>query len=93
MGKRRGAMTERERIEALLKRQKPDRVPMHALSLGFLMVYGGGSIADAYSNPEKFLAAQRRTCRDFGFLFIPACSYLAMGAWEFGGEIKLPVGE
>ena len=48
MSKRTSIMTDRQRIEALLKRQKPDRVPIWPLgSEAFAVVNAGYSIADA----------------------------------------------
>jgi len=86
-------MTDRERVEALLNREKPDRVPIYPFPLGFCALYAGGSIADAYNNPELSLAAQRKTCQDFGWVFMPLIGYAAVGAWEFGGEIRWPSGD
>ena len=66
-------MTERERIEALLKRKKPDRVPIlpFVSAISFSGHYSKLSIAEAYNSPEKSLAAQRKTARDFGWPVIP----------------------
>jgi uroporphyrinogen decarboxylase len=87
-------MTDRERIEALLKRQKPDRVPIWPFAYdGFAVVYAKASISDAYNNPEVSLAAQQKACKDFGWVFSPFFSYASFGAWEFGGKIKWPSGE
>jgi len=88
-------MTERERVEALLKRQKPDRVPIlpFASAIGFSGLYNKLSIAEAYNSPEKTLAAQRKTARDFGWAIIPFFSYASFGGWEFGGDIKWPSSE
>ena len=85
-------MTEKERVEALLNRQKPDRVPIYGYSWGFSTVYTGGSVADAYNNPKVALAAHRKACKDFGWVFFPMLAY-AIGPWEFGGEIRWPSGE
>jgi len=93
MAKRRGAMTERERVEALLNHRKPDRVPIRANALGFYTRQFGASIADYYNNPEVSLAAQRKVARDFGWVFWPRIAYASWGGWEFGGEIKWPSGE
>ena len=94
MGRTKTEMTDRERIEALLKREKPDRVPIWPFAYdGFAAVYAKASIADAYNNPEVSLAAQRKTCRDFGWVFSPFFHYASFGGWEFGGEIKWPGGE
>jgi uroporphyrinogen decarboxylase len=94
MAQRAGTMTERERVEALLRHEKPDRVPLFPFGAGgFCMMYGKASIADAYSKPDVSYAAQLKTCRDFGWVFVPGVGYAAFGGWEFGGEIKLPTSE
>jgi len=91
--KGKGAMTDKERVEALLRREMPDRVPMWPMAAGFPMVYTETSIADAYNKPDVSFAAQRKTAQDFGWLFTPLVAYAAFGGWEFGGEIKWPSGE
>jgi uroporphyrinogen decarboxylase len=94
MVKRTATMTERERVEALLRHEKPDRVPIYPFAAaGFGVVYAKASIADAYNKPEVALAAQRNTARDFGWVFAPMMGYAGLGSWEFGGEIKWPSGE
>ncbi len=91
--KRKATMTDKERVAALLRRERPDRVPIWPMVAGFPMVYTQTSIADAYNKPEVSLAAQRKTARDFGWLFMPMIAYAAFGGWEFGGEIKWPSSE
>ncbi|MBW1802766.1 MAG: hypothetical protein JRJ85_18770, partial [Deltaproteobacteria bacterium] len=86
-------MTDRQRVEALLRREKPDRVPIYPFALGFAMLYSETSIVDAFNNPEVSLAGQRKTCADFGWIFTPTLAYAAFGAWEFGGDIKWPSSE
>jgi uroporphyrinogen decarboxylase len=87
-------MTERERVEALLNRKKPDRVPIwHFAPHGFAVVYNNLPLIDAYTNPKACYQAQRKTCRDFGWVFFPWIGYASMGAWEFGGDIRMPGGE
>jgi uroporphyrinogen decarboxylase len=94
MASKKSVMTDRERIEALLRREKPDRVPIWPFAYdGFAAVYAKASVADAYCSPEVSLAAQRKACKDFGWVFSPFFSYASFGAWEFGGEIKWPTGE
>jgi len=89
-----GVMTERVRIEALLNRQKPDRVPIWPfMPNGFAVRYNNLSIVDAYTNPEGLYHSLRKAARDFGWVFVPRMSYAAMGAWEFGGEVRMPTGE
>ncbi|HEX79208.1 MAG TPA: hypothetical protein G4O19_03520 [Dehalococcoidia bacterium] len=94
MAKRKGTMTNRERVEALLQHKKPDRVPIWPFAYqGFATVYTGTSIADAYNKPKTAYEAQRKTCQDFDWVFTAMLSYAAYGGWEFGGEIKWPSGE
>lgn len=86
-------MTNRERVEALLRREKPDRIPSWHLALGFSTVYTGTAIADYYNKPAVSLAAQRKTAQDFDGIFMPWMGIATILAWEFGGEIKWPSGE
>jgi len=94
MAEKKGTMTDRERIEALLRREKPDRVPNWPFAYaGFACVHTGTTIADAYNKPAISLAAQRKVCQEYGWVFLPMNGYAAYGGWEFGGEIKWPSGE
>ena len=90
MGEKRRGMTNRERIEALLTRERPDRIPVWANARGFFNVYAGGSILDAYENLEFSLAAQREVCQELDWVFFPTMSNPTALAKEFGGDIKLP---
>jgi len=87
-------MTERERVETLLKRGKPDRVPIWPFAPhGFAAIYNNLTLNEAYTNPKASYEAQQKTARDFGWVFCPALMYASFGAWEFGGEITMPTGE
>jgi len=55
---RTGSMTERQRAEALLNREKPDRVPVWNLAFAFSGAYANASIHDVYTKPKVALAAQ-----------------------------------
>ena len=83
-------MTNKERVQALLNREKPDRVPIYPFSSGFSLIYAGHSIADMFAEPEIALLAQQKTAEDFDWVWIPGLFYAAFGGWEFGGEIKWP---
>jgi len=93
MAERKGTMTETERLRALLQREKPDRIPVSTLSIGFASLYTGGTIADAYNNPELALSAQRQANQDFGWIDLSCMGPGSWGAWEFGGEVKWPSGD
>jgi uroporphyrinogen decarboxylase len=83
---RRSNMTEKERFEALYRREKPDRVPINLQAQGFTALQAGGCIADAYNNPKVSLEGQRQCSRDFGWACLPWIAYATFGGWEFGGE-------
>jgi len=88
------SMTDRQRVESLLNRRNPDRVPIWPFAAGgFSAVYAKCSIADAYQKAEVALAMQRKAAQDFGWVCSPMSGYAAFGGWEFGGEIKWPSGE
>jgi len=93
MAERKGPMTDKERVEALLRREKPDRVPIYAWNLGFSLVYAQHVVAEFYNNPEVSLAAQRKVCQDLGWVSFPHIGYGGFGGWEFGGEIEWPSGQ
>jgi uroporphyrinogen decarboxylase len=87
-------MTERERIERLLNREKPDRIPIWPFAAGgFAVVHSQISLVEAYTNPEVCLAAQRKVAQEFGWVSAPFIGYAGFGGWEFGGEMKFPTGE
>lgn len=87
-------MTERERVDALLGHRKPDRVPIWpGAGNGFAVVHNGYNVSYAYIDPEVTYNSLRKTCQDFGWIFFPWMSYAAIGAWEFGGDVKMPSGE
>lgn len=87
-------MTERERVEALLRRETPDRVPSWPCAMmGFCTLYTGHTIAEAYNNPMVSYNAQKKASRDFGWVFLPCVCHGGFGAWEFGGKIRYPKSE
>lgn len=94
MAERKGTMTNKERIEALLRREKPDRVPIWMLTFQlFSVLQGGGTLAEAFSNAPDQLDRMYNTCKEFDWILLPITTFAAFGAWEFGGEIKWPEGE
>jgi uroporphyrinogen decarboxylase len=91
--KRTGTMTDGERLKALLRREKPDRVPIYPWALGYSLVYAHKPIAEFYNNPAVSLEAQRQTHRELGWLSLPHIGYGGFGGWEFGGEVEWPSGQ
>ncbi len=91
----RGGMSELERLEALLNRERPDRVPIWPLSAGFSMLNGGYTINDVYTDVRICTDAQIWANEQYGWapvVLIPG----ALSAWpalEFGGDVKFPTGD
>lgn len=87
-------MTNFERMEALLRREKPDRVPVWPLGYpGFAALNAGYSIADAYSKPQKSFESLKWCCDQYGWVFTPCLLYGGWGCLEFGGEVRWPTEE
>ena len=86
-------MTSLERIDALFNHQKPDRVPVGAMSTGFNTKNAGFTVADAYEDPDKSFKAMMWTTQQYGWDPIPQyAGHTVLGAWDFGGEIRMPRG-
>ena len=87
-------MTDRERIEAMLKGEKPDRVPVWPFDYSaFAVANARYDFATIYDHPDKALEAQQWCCEQYGWVFVPTFGFASYGGWEFGGEIKWPTGE
>jgi uroporphyrinogen decarboxylase len=86
-------MTNGQRVEALLNRKRPDRVPLWPFfdMTGFAAVYHNRPIQDAYKDPQLSLKMQREVCHDFGWICSPF--FPSFGVVDFGGERKLPTSE
>jgi uroporphyrinogen decarboxylase len=93
MANKKAKMTNRERIAALLRKEKPDRVPIWPIALGFYTVYNGKTIGDAYTNAKLFTDSMRKACQELDWVFHPWGASLTNLASEFGGEIKWPASE
>ncbi|MCF8052346.1 MAG: hypothetical protein K9L59_13975, partial [Desulfobacterales bacterium] len=54
-------MTPAERMDALFAYQKPDRIPVGAMSTGFNTRNAGHTVADAHQEPKKRFADMQWT--------------------------------
>jgi uroporphyrinogen decarboxylase len=91
---RQDGMTSQERMEALFQYQKPDRVPLGAMCAEFNTKNVGYPVADAYDDPEKSFYAMQWTSEQYGWDPIPQyAGHTVLGAWDFGGEVRLPRSE
>ena len=90
---RKATMTNKERIEALLRREKPDRVPHWPfIQRNFAVLYAGGTTMDKFNKSRQWVYdAEKKTCHDLDWVFAPALSVLdRRNTNPFGGERKLP---
>ena len=89
-GLRPDIMSPAERMEAVMAGQKPDRVPFNLFGAGFSARNVGYPIEVAYTDPQKCLQAQLWTGEQFGCEPTTGTGYASYGAYEFGGEIRMP---
>jgi uroporphyrinogen decarboxylase len=92
-GLRPDTMSSVERVMALMMGKKPDRVPFNPFAFGFCARNLGYRVRDMYENPMRSLQAQLRTAEQFGAEPTAMLGYASYGAYEFGGEIRMPVSE
>ena len=85
-------MNNKERIKALWEGRALDRVPLYPFILGFCARNVGYPIRSIYDEPGESFDAQTRTLEQYGFDWGPMYGYASYGAWEFGGEVKMPTG-
>ncbi len=91
---RQDKMTSQERVDALFSGQRPDRVPLGMITVGFPARNAGLSITDAYAKPDKFFAAAQWTAEQFGWDPFPQTArHTVTAATDLGGRVRLPAGE
>lgn len=83
-------MTSQERMGALLRGERPDRVPVSPFVMGYAAQITGVSIGDLYSDGNKCFDAQFACMRLHGYDTTPLYGYASCGPWEFGGKIQFP---
>ncbi len=87
-------MTSKERLEALYRYEKPDRVPLGAMSTGFNTVNAGMTVYEAYADAKKSFDAMQWTAEQYGWDPVPQyAGHTVLGAWDFGGDVRLPKGQ
>ncbi len=93
---RKDRLTDDERTEALWARQRPDRVPLWPLCIGFSSLNVGYRISDICIDYKKSIDAQRWTCEQYGWMPVTFCATgpgTASPVEEFGGEVRYPTGD
>ncbi len=85
-----GELTSRQRLQAIARGEKPDRVPVFAYIGGYAARVYGMDIEKYYTDADacfkcQLLAAEMHGCDDG-----PRYGWADWGGWEFGGEIHFP---
>ncbi|MBN2034930.1 MAG: hypothetical protein JW836_16820 [Deltaproteobacteria bacterium] len=94
MKRKEDRMSGRERMEALLNYQKPDRVPINMITVGFPCVDMGKPVASCYQDPETYFEAFFCAAEKYGWDLVPQnCPHVVLGSQDFGGTIRLPKSE
>jgi uroporphyrinogen decarboxylase len=86
----RDTMTSAERMGAVIKGEKPDRVPVIPFIFGHCAVVAGQPIACVFDNPEASFNVQLLAAELYGYDGTPLYAYASAGGWEFGGEVEFP---
>jgi uroporphyrinogen decarboxylase len=82
-----------ERMDALLAGRQPDRVPFILVGAGYCVRNVGYPIEAAYTDARKCVQAQLWTAEQFGCEPNTGAGYAAYGAYEFGGQIRMPTSQ
>jgi uroporphyrinogen decarboxylase len=86
----RDSMSSRERWEALVRGERPDRVPCLQFILGHTAVVAGKSIAAIYDDARASIACQCDAMELYGYDGLILHGWANAGGAEFGGDIEYP---
>jgi len=84
------AMTPPQRLAAVLKRKKPDRVPVIPFIQAYAANVAGIPLDEFWSDGDRYFDANLMSMRLHGYEQSPLYGYAACGPWEFGGRIRMP---
>jgi uroporphyrinogen decarboxylase len=87
----RETMSSPERMAALMKGERPDRVPVIPFLFGHCAVVCGEPIASVFQDAEQSFRCQALCQEMYGYDGGPLYAYASAGGWEFGGEVEFPV--
>lgn len=91
---RQDRMSSKERLDALFAHKQPDRVPLGYVATVFSTRNAGFPVRAAYGDPEKSFNAMRWAEEQYGWdPVFQHFGHTVLGAWDFGGSVRLPQGE
>ncbi len=83
-------MTSPERMGALMKGERPDRVPVIPFVFGHTALVCGEPLASVFDDAARSFRCQVLCQEMYGYDGGPLYVYASAGGWEFGGEIEFP---
>ena len=86
----RETMTSPERMGALMKGERPDRVPVIPFVFGHCAVVCGEPLARVFDDAEQSFRCQLLAAEMYGYDGGPLYAYASAGGWEFGGDVEFP---
>ena len=84
-------MTSGERMAALMRGERPDRVPVIPFLSGHAALVCGQPLSRISDDAEESFRCQLLCQELYGHDGSPLYAYASAGAWEFGGDIEFPV--
>jgi uroporphyrinogen decarboxylase len=83
-------MTSAERMGAVMRGEKPDRVPVIPFVFGHTALMCGQPLARVYDDAAQSFRCQVLCQEMYGYDGGPLYAYASAGGWEFGGEVEFP---
>jgi len=83
-------MSSPERMDALMKGERPDRVPVIPFIFGHTALMCGEPLARVFDDAEQSFRCQVLCQEMYGYDGGPLYAYASAGGWEFGGEAEFP---
>jgi uroporphyrinogen decarboxylase len=84
-------MTSGERMGAVMRGQRPDRVPVIPFIFGHAALVCGEPLARVFDDAEQSFRCQMLSAEMYGYDGGPLYAYASAGGWEFGGDVEFPV--
>ncbi|MCL5735914.1 MAG: uroporphyrinogen decarboxylase family protein [Actinobacteria bacterium] len=83
-------MSSAERMGALMRGERPDRVPVIPFIFGHTALVCGQPLARAFDDAEESFRCQVLAAEMYGYDGGPLYAYASAGGWEFGGDVEFP---
>lgn len=83
-------MTSAERMSAIMRGERPDRVPVIPFIFGHAALVCGEPLSRVFDNAQESFRCQVLAAEMYGYDGGPLYAYASAGGWEFGGDIEFP---